>query len=150
MGVTWDMMTNWHHSTFDIPDMTWLGGALAGLKVYKHREPVWAWTQFMDDVRAMQSLYDIETLDITQAPENGSLLDVLGGYVSVTGSISAEGLSFPIPFNTGDRIKQHLIGMDVTVHAYEMTIPLDELDAFTTLISLRGPVEEMLGEVKTI
>jgi len=149
MGVTSDMLNSGQMPHSEILDWDWIRGALAGLDISSERDPAWLWKPFLEDLKSMQDLYDIKPLKPWQETEEQSILDSLGGYVSITASISGTGIRFPLPSEIVKRISEYFPAMDIEVHSHGITIPWDQIDAFTSLVQIRGPVEEMILEVSS-
>lgn len=146
---TGEMLSGYQMPYGDVPGWDWLEGALNGMSIYEQRDPSWFWSEFLDDIRLMQRVHDIKPTGLWDKTESADLRDFLGGYVSVAGSISAEGLSFPIPYGTGHIITSSLYGVRVEVSEHRVVVPWDEVDSFTTIVTLKGPVMELLLEVSS-
>ena len=142
-----DIMNSAQMPYSDIPDWEWLEGAVTGIQLFSKNEPDWLWQQFLDDIIQMQELYDIKSSGLWDKREGNTLCNFLGGYVSVTGSVSGNGISFPIPNGTGDIFREVLCGLSLNIGQDKITVPLSELDVFSTIITLRGPVQDFLLEM---
>jgi len=135
-----------------MPQIAWLAGAAAGLRVAEHRSPSWLWEEFYDDIFQMIRLVgDIAPADPGIAPEDGdgligSAYDALGGYISVTGEVTPEGLYFRVPLSRQDDVKQLLNGLTSVRSNGEIVIPVFDLPAFLRLVPLEGPIAEWLEE----
>lgn len=142
-----DIMNSTHISYSDIPDWEWLEGAVTGIQLFSKKEPDWLWRQFLDDILQMQELYDIRSSGLWDKREGNALCSFLGGYVSVTGSVAVNGLSFPIPYGTGEIFRESLCGLSLKIEPNKITVPLSEIDVFSTIVMLRGPVQDYLLEM---
>ena len=142
-----DIMNSAQVPYSDIPDWEWLEGAVTGLQLFSNEEPDWLWQQFLDDIILMQDIYDIKSSRLWNKREGHALCNFLGGYVSVTGSVAVNGLSFPIPIGTGDIFREILCGLLLKIEPNKITVPLSELDVFSTIVTLRGPVQDYLLEM---
>ena len=149
MGVTSDMLNSGQMPHSEILDWDWIRGALAGMDISSERDPAWLWKPFLEDLKSMQDLYDIKPLMPWQETEEQSILDSLGGYVSITASISDAGIRFPLPSEMTKKISEYLSGMDIEVHSHAITIPWNQISRFTSLVQIRGPVEEWILEVSS-
>ena len=137
---------------FSMPQISWLAGAAAGLQVAGNRSPSWLWESFYDDIIQMIGLVgDIEAADPGTAPRDGdgligSAYDALGGYVSVTGEVTPEGLYFRVPLVRQEEVIQLLKGLTLLRSHGEIVVPMFDLPAFLRLVPLEGPVAEWLEE----
>jgi len=137
---------------FSMPQVSWLAGAAAGLRVAANRSPSWLWETFYDDIFQMIRLVgDLEAADPGTAPRDGdglvgSAYDALGGYVSVTGEVTPEGLYFRVPLAHQEEVIQLLKGLTLLRSHGEIVVPMFDLPAFLRLVPLEGPVAEWLEE----
>ncbi|MFW9835405.1 MAG: hypothetical protein ACFFEK_15500 [Candidatus Thorarchaeota archaeon] len=147
-----DFIQNIQRAPFSMPQIAWLSGAAAGLKIAENRSPSWLWEEFYDDIFQMIRLVgDIEPADPGTAPRDGdgligSAYDALGGYVSVTGEVTPEGLYFRVPLARQEAILKLLNGLTLLRSHGEIVIPNYDLPAFLRLVPLQGPVAEWLEE----
>ena len=137
---------------FTMPQIAWLAGAAAGLRVAENRSPNWLWEEFYDDIFQMiRMVGDVEPADPGTAPRDGdglvgSAYDALGGYISVTGEVTPEGLYFRVPLARQREVKQLLNGLTLVRSHSEIVIPMFDLPAFLRLVPLEGPIAEWLEE----
>ena len=137
---------------YSLPQMAWLAGAAAGLQITRNRPPSWLWQDFYEDILQMIRLAgDIEPVKPGTAPQDGDGLigaahDALGGYISVIGEVTPEGLYFRVPLASQKKVLQLLEGLTVVRSHGEIVIPTLDLPAFLRLIHLEGPVSEWLEE----
>ena len=137
---------------FSMPQISWLAGAAAGLRVAADRSPSWLWEAFYDDILQMIRLVgDVEAADPGTAPQDGdglvgSAYDALGGYVSVTGEVTLEGLYFRVPLARQEEVTQLLNGLTLIRSQGEILVPMFDLPAFLRLVPLEGPIAEWLEE----
>ncbi len=146
MGITSDMINSWQSPHLTIPDWTWVEGALAGLDVCKSRDPDWLWESFVSELKSMKDQYNIQPLHPWQESEENSIHSALGGYVSLTGKVASDGLRFPLPYKMSEKICNHFPSIEMSIHSHGITIPWKSMDSFTTIVHLRGPVEEWIQE----
>ncbi len=137
---------------FMIPEIAWLAGAAAGMKIARNRTPKWLWQEFYDDIFQMIRLVgDVMPAMPGTAPQEGdglvgSAFEALGGYVSVTGEVTPEGLYFRLPIICQENVIQLLKGLKIVQHHGEIIIPSFELPAFLRLVPMEGPIAELLEE----
>lgn len=137
---------------FNMPQVSWLAGAAAGLKVAGKKSPGWIWNVFIDDIFEMIHLVGkVEPAYPGSSPDEGdgligSAYDALGGYISVTGEITPEGLYFRIPVNCQKSVKRLLNGITLFRSDGEILIPSHDIPAFLRLVPLEGPLAEWLEQ----
>ena len=137
---------------FSMPQISWLAGAAAGLRVAENRSPSWLWEEFYDDIFQMIRLVgDVKAADPGTAPQDGdglvgSAYDALGGYVSVTGEVTPEGLYLRVPLTCQRDVTQLLTGLMLLRSNGEIVVPMSDLPAFLRLVPLEGPIAEWLEE----
>ncbi len=137
---------------FTMPQIAWLAGAAAGLRVARNRSPSWLWEEFYGDIfRMIRLVGDVEPADPGTAPRDGddlvgSAYDALGGYISVTGEVTPEGLYFRVPLARQEEVIQLLNGLTLLRSHGEIVIPVCDLPAFLRLVPLEGPIAEWLEE----
>ena len=137
---------------FSLPQVSWLAGAAAGLQVTGNRSPSWLWEEFYDDIFQMIRLVgDVEPAEPGTAPQDGdghigSAYDALGGYVSVTGEVTPEGLYFRVPLARQEEVLHLLNGITLLRSHGEIVIPTYDLPVFLRLVPLEGPIAEWLEE----
>ncbi|MFW9953813.1 MAG: hypothetical protein ACFFD3_04595 [Candidatus Thorarchaeota archaeon] len=132
----------------DITDTTWLAGAIAGLGLPRYWEPEYLWAPFLSDVLdTADMLLDITPIAPGQTPEDGSVLDSLGGYISITGRVTEQGILFPISSPDASAVQLQLAGVRTVFLGGMIVIPPSEISRFMRLVPLRGPVETQVKEV---
>ncbi len=147
MNMVLDMNNRAMPPTEQMIDYTWLGGAIAGLKVLQLRDPEWSWAPFIIDIiEAVEFVGDVEEIQPGEEPSMGSGLDSLGGYVSIVGNLRKNGLYFPIEGEDAQKIQNRLAGILAGYTNGWMLIPRNELHSFYRLVPLRGPLENQLKE----
>jgi hypothetical protein len=130
----------------------WVAGAAAGLAIVGERAPSWLWTPFIEDVHVMiEMLNGIEPADPGEIPEDSdgsiaSAYESLGGYVSLTGVVRAEGLFFRLLVDSIEEVQTLLQGMGLPEKG-GLLIPKDDLDTFLMLVHLDGPIAEEITEL---
>ncbi|MHA2161062.1 MAG: hypothetical protein ACXABF_01480 [Candidatus Thorarchaeota archaeon] len=141
---------------YDEPDPAWVAGAAAGLSIVGNRGPNWKWDGFIEDVYQMiEDLGGITpaepgTLPLDGNGSFGSLFDTLGGYVSLAGKYTPEGLYVRVPLERHEDILSLLPGMTLMVSRGGLTVPKYEINTFLRLVPVRGPLaDELLEEVTT-
>lgn len=147
MSLTVDMCSPYLTNGHQIIDYTWLGGAAAALRLSGGRLDQQAWIPFIADlVDTLDVLGDVREIAPGEVPHSGSPLDSLGGYISVMGDISENGLSFAVSFDVVSTIVRQLAGIKTLHHHGRIIIPLSELESLSHLLHLRGPVAQQLQE----
>ena len=147
-----DFIQSIPRAPFNMPQVSWLAGAAAGLRVAENKSPSWLWEEFYDDIFQMIRLVgDVEAADPGTAPRDGdglvgSAYDALGGYVSVTGEVTPEGLYFRVPLARQDEVTQLLNGLTLLRANGEIVVPKYDLPAFLRLVPVEGPIAEWLEE----
>ena len=137
---------------FSLPNVAWLAGAVAGLKVTSNRSPSWLWEDFYEDIFQMIRLVGhVKAAEPGTSPRDGdglvgSAYDALGGYISVTGEVTPEGLYFRVPLARQEKVIGLLKGFTLLRSHGEIVVPTYELPAFLRLIPLEGPIAEWLQE----
>lgn len=135
-----------------IPHAAWLAGAAAGLKITPKRSPSWLWEDFYADIGQMIRIAgDVEAAEPGTSPKHGdgqigSAYDALGGFVSVTGEVTPEGLYFRVPLSRQEDVLNLLKGLTMVRSHGEIVIPIFDLPAFLRMVPLEGPVSEWLEE----
>ncbi|MFW9920305.1 MAG: hypothetical protein ACFFED_11945 [Candidatus Thorarchaeota archaeon] len=148
MNLVLDMNSRFLLPNEHMLDYTWLGGAVAGLRVVRLRDADWKWAPFIVDIMdTLEMVDDIKEIPPGEEPEVGSVLDSLGGYVSIAGVVRPEGLYFPVPREAATKVIDQIPGIPYTYHADGwMLIPREALESFSCLVPLRGPLETYLQE----
>jgi hypothetical protein len=137
---------------YNMPQVSWLAGAVAGLKVGGKKSPSWLWDSFIDDIFEMIHLVgEVEPAYPGTSPQEGdgmigSAFDALGGYISVTGEITPEGLYFRVPVNCQKQVKRLLNGISLLRADGEILIPSHDIPAFLRLVPVEGPLAEWLEQ----
>ena len=135
---------------YSLPQASWLAGAAAGLHILEPRTPRWMWEDFISDVYEMMRLIgNVEPAEPGTSPEYGdgtigSAYDALGGYVSVAGELTPEGLFFRVPVARQEQVLELLKGLTLFRSHGEILVPQYDLPAFTRLVPLEGPVAEQI------
>ncbi len=136
----------------DWVDPAWVAGAAAGLAVVGDRAPSWLWSAFIEDVHVMIEMLDgVEPGSPGEIPEDSdgsiaSALESLGGYVSFTGLVRAEGLFFRLLADRVEEVQGLLQGMGVQEKG-GLLIPKEDLETFLMLVRLDGPIADQITEV---
>jgi hypothetical protein len=124
-----------------VPDYAWLAGAKAGLVQRGHETPDWPWLHFLDGVQTMVgALQGLKPLEPGDEPEDGSVYDSLGGYVSVTGHRTDVGLIFPVSRRRAAVLASMLPGIDMVWAAGHLVVQGASVGAFERLVPLSGPI----------
>lgn len=135
-------------ATLDMMDSAWIAGALAGLEIPIKREPEWTWAPFIEDVFDLsETVCHIESVGPGQTPATGSVLDSLGGYISMASRVSDQGILFPIASDSVNEVTDNLPGIRIKYLGGVMIIPPSEIQRFLNLVQIRGPIEEQALEV---
>jgi hypothetical protein len=147
-----DFIRSVPRTPFNIPRVSWLSGAAAGIRIGGKRSPGWLWDAFFNDVAEMiQLVGDVEPVVPGYAPDEGdgligSAFDALGGYISVTGEITPEGLYFRVPVRCQKHVKELLNGITIHRSDGEIIVPDYDMPAFLRLIPIEGPLAEWLEQ----
>jgi hypothetical protein len=133
---------------FNSPNDAWLAGAKAALGL-PHNRSEWLWSEFIHDVEELVELSTVQPAKPGEEPVldgdlTGSAFDALGGFVSIVGYVSPEGLSFPIRLCQLERIKCLFSGMFLKYKSKtrRIVIPRCDLLAFLNLVPICGPIME--------
>jgi hypothetical protein len=123
-------------------DPSWIAGAKAGLEDESVANRSREWEQFLTSLHIMiEVMPDIDSAEPGTAPSEGSLYEALGGFVSVTGKVTEQGLVFNVPLIRQRSVTSLFPGMTLLATGKEMTIPWSELASFLNLVPVRGPIE---------
>ena len=132
----------------ETPNPAWVAGAKAGLMVIGDRTPDWLWDSFVEDIyEMMDRLGDVEATEPGLSPSDdydGSVFDILGGYVSTAGDVIPEGLVFKLPLDRHEEIMTLLPGITLYRSKQGLVIPRYEITSFLRWVPVRGPVIEKL------
>ena len=130
----------------ELPDPAWIAGAKAGINEIFHREARPDWRNFFESLEDLfKFMLEVPPAEPGTTPEDGSLYETLGGYVSVVGEMTSQGLSFSLPPIRQQAVVSLFPGMELYRDGKEILIPRRELDSFKKLVPLRGPIEEMVS-----
>jgi len=147
MNSSLDMNDRLSPGIIDIIDTAWIGGAIAGLEIPRGHDPAWEWAPFLEDILDItEMVWDVEPINPGEYPNTGSVLDSLGGYVSLTGQFCDHGIIFPVHSDVVPEIQSQLAGIKTRYLGGLMVIPPEEIDHFLGLVPIRGPLEERLQE----
>jgi hypothetical protein len=147
-----DFIQSVPRTPFNMPQIAWLSGAAAGLNLFGRKSPGWLWDSFIDDICEMIHLVgEVEPVDPGSSPSEGdgligSAYDALGGYISVAGEITPEGLYFRVPVYCQKKIKELLNGLTLLKSHGEILIPDCDVPAFLRLVPIEGPLAEWLEQ----
>ena len=129
----------------DTPDPAWVAGAKAGMNKFVSRSKFRGWREFLDTLEDLfRIMMEVRPAEPGTSPDNGSLYESLGGFVSVAGRMTEEGLSFSVPPRRQQTIASLFPGMEMYRTGKEVLIPHRELESFNRLVPLRGPLEDRL------
>ena len=132
----------------ETPNPAWVAGAKAGLMVIGDRTPDWLWDSFVEDIyEMMDRLGDVEATEpgLSLSDDyDGSVFDILGGYVSTAGDVIPEGLVFKLPLDRHEEIMTLLPGITLYRSKQGLVIPRYEITSFLRWVPVRGPVIEKL------
>jgi len=145
--LTDDMQLAHRHPYSTRPDLAWLSGALAAVGE-KAESSDWSWNSFLEDVLDMiRNTGEITPCEPGIAPEGESGYDVLGGYVSVSGRMTEDGLRFRVPLGRQEKLLQMFGSLVLLKGQRTFVVPKHDLARFTRLVPLRGPITEKLEEI---
>ena len=133
-----------------IVDTAWLAGALAGTDQGNTRNGDWSWTRFLDEVREMASLAGSirPTEPGVEPDDNGSVYDVIGGYISTAGRFTQEGLRFKVPVSRQQKMAG-LFGGVLLRENEDMIVRGYDLSRFTRLVPIRGPLADRIDKTRS-
>lgn len=141
--VTWAMSP-----AYDLMDEAWLAGAKAGITEREASISDEEWVSFIQNLRTvLDRLPEVQPAEPGTAPSDGSLYDVLGGYVSLTGHLDTGHLSFPVPLIRQAIVLSLFPGMDIRARGSTVSIPCEDLLHFSRLVPIRGPLQDDIGRV---
>jgi hypothetical protein len=130
----------------ELPDPAWVAGAKAGLNEAFYRVTKTDWRDFFESLEDLfRFMLEVQPAEPGTTPKDGSLYETLGGYVSVVGRVTSQGLSFSLPPIRQQAVVSLFPGMDLYRNGKEVLVPHEELDSFKKLVPLRGPIEEMVS-----
>ncbi|MEE9353577.1 MAG: hypothetical protein V3U94_04060 [Candidatus Thorarchaeota archaeon] len=132
-----------------IVDTAWLAGALTGTDQAGTRNGDWYWARFLDEVKEMASLAGRvrPTEPGAEPDDNGSVYDVIGGYISTAGRFTQEGLKFKVPVSR----QQKMIGLfgGILLREHEdMIVRGCDLSRLTRLVPIRGPLADRIDKTR--
>ncbi len=130
-----------------IVDTAWLAGALAGTDQAGTRNGDWYWPRFLDEVREMASLAGSvwPTEPGAELDDNGSVYDVIGGYVSTAGRLAQEGLRFRVSVRAQQNMMCLFRGILLREHE-DMIVRGYDLLRFSRLVPIRGPLADRIDQ----
>ena len=78
-------------------DAAWLSGAKAGMNELNGLKKDWRWEEFFNEIQELIEYSHVKPAKPGEEPfinenQKGSALDALGGYVSIAGDVTPEGL----------------------------------------------------------
>ncbi|KXH77154.1 MAG: hypothetical protein AM326_05660 [Candidatus Thorarchaeota archaeon SMTZ-45] len=124
------------------PDPAWIAGAKSGMTEALYRARSSGWREFFDSLETLfRHMIEVPPAEPGTSTQNGSLYETLGGYVSVVGTMTSEGLTFSVPPIRQQVVASLFAGMQLYRNGKELLVPHSELDIFSRLVPLRGPIE---------
>ena len=73
-----DFIQSIPRAPFSMPQVSWLAGAAAGLRVAENRSPSWLWEEFYDDIFQMIRLVgDVEAAGLSKTESVGKCFLIL-------------------------------------------------------------------------
>ncbi|MFW9956666.1 MAG: hypothetical protein ACFFCT_01230 [Candidatus Odinarchaeota archaeon] len=145
-----DIIFSVPRDAFNLPQASWLAGAVAGLQIVGSRTPEWLWRDFVNDIYEMiRMIGEITPAEPGTSPIHGdgligSAYDALGGWVSVVGEVCPEGLYFKVPIDRQEEVSRLLKGLTLFRSHGDIIIPPYDIPAFVRLVPLEGPVAEQV------
>lgn len=132
-------------------DAAWLSGAKAGMNELNEMKKDWLWEDFFREIHDLIEYSHVKPAKPGEEPlindnEKGSALDALGGYVSIAGDVTPEGLAFPVHLAQLERIENLLSGMLLKRIGNKILVPQYDLPGFLKLVPVLGPVAEWLDD----
>ena len=133
-----------------IVDTAWLAGALAGTAPAGTRNGDWYWARCLDEVKEMAALVaNVRPTEPGAEPDdNGSIYDVIGGYISTAGRFTQEGLRFKVPMSRQQKMVGLFGGILLREHE-DMIVRGYDLSRFTRLVPIRGPLADRIDKTMT-
>ncbi|MGQ4912426.1 MAG: hypothetical protein ACP6KW_09680 [Candidatus Thorarchaeota archaeon] len=126
----------------EIVSPAWLAGAKAGLAQCLSRRHTSEWNEFIDSLLCLlEAMRDLSPVEPGAAPDDGSMYEALGGYVSVAGRVSGRGLAFGVPLIHQQNVASLFPGMALTSTGPEIMVDFEDLCSFMNLVPIRGPIE---------
>jgi hypothetical protein len=147
-----DTLERYSGISYESPNPSWLAGALEGLSVVGERQPSWRWDWFLEEIYEMVEFFGGVTpsepgsIPVEGDGSLGSAYDTLGGYVSVAGQATSQGILIRLATDRLKDLKQLLQDMVIIKEPEGVLVPHHELDHFLMLIPLKGPIMEILQE----
>ncbi|MHA2179384.1 MAG: hypothetical protein ACXAAK_13645 [Candidatus Thorarchaeota archaeon] len=124
---------------------SWVAGAKAGISKILSRLRLRDWKEFLESLEyQFKFMMDVLPAEPGTSPEGGSLYESLGGYVSVAGRMTDNGLMFSVPARRQHIIASLFPGMEMYKTGKDVLIPNSELDSFMRLVPLKGPLEDRM------
>ncbi len=126
----------------ECPNPAWVAGAKAGISGALDRARSSGWREFFDVLETLfRSMMEVRPAEPGTSPQDGSMYETLGGYVSVVGQMTTEGLRFTVPPIRQQAVASLFPGMQLYRTGKEVLVPQSELDIFSRLVPIRGPLE---------
>lgn len=120
----------------------WIAGAKAGLEEESAMSRPQDWEEFLTSLYLMIDVMpEITAAEPGTAPSGGSLYEALGGYISVAGNMTEDGLTFTVPLIRQRAILSLFPGMRLLQLGNKISVPASEMRSFLNLVPLRGPIE---------
>ncbi|MHA1959850.1 MAG: hypothetical protein ACW99U_06445 [Candidatus Thorarchaeota archaeon] len=134
------------------PGAGWVAGAIAGISlVTSDRAVDWAWGDFLDEVMLLINKWsDIPAalpgvVPVDSEGKEASVYDALGGFISVSGAPSSDGLFFHVLSSNIEQVTALFQGLDLITTKDGLIIRRRELAKFQRLVPLLGPICEECG-----
>jgi hypothetical protein len=121
------------------------------MKELNGKKKNWLWEGFLREIQEQIEYSDLIPTSPGDAPtidnqQTGSAFDALGGYVSIVGDVTPEGLSFPVHLAQLERIQTLLSGMLLKRTGRNLLVPQYDLPGFLKLVPIMGPVADWLED----
>lgn len=127
----------------EYPNPAWVAGAKAGMSEALDRARSNGWREFFDVLETLfRSMMEVRPAGPGTSLQDGSMYETLGGYVSVVGRLTTEGLRFAVPSIRQQAVASLFPGMNLCCTGKDVLIPHSELDVFSRLVPIRGPLEK--------
>jgi hypothetical protein len=103
----------------------------------------------LDDARKIASLAgSVRPAEPGVEPDdNGSVYDVIGGYISIAGRFTQEGLRFKVPVSRQQKMMRLFGGILLREHE-DMIVRGYDLLRFSRLVPIRGPLADSIDETR--
>ncbi len=141
-----EMMLRFTPSWYQSINESWLAGAndaLESLPLSKTKQNDYEWQEFIGEILVKSLEYNLPAI-ATMTHDDGpnSLLDRLGGHVSIAGRVTEDGLRFR--FSESSQVLLSLVSGYGFEDEDDFVVAVEFLDCFLCMFPVRGPLEQEL------